>query len=70
MDLFVRYSKANQPDPLILYTGNQKITVSHHHHSSSSFLFSIDRDCCKSDGDSKYRRLFPQWKDLLVRIDS
>ncbi|EFX64542.1 hypothetical protein DAPPUDRAFT_266209 [Daphnia pulex] len=29
-----------------------------------------DRDCCKVDGDSKYRRLFPQWENLLVRMDS
>ena len=29
----------------------------------------VDRDCCSVSGKSKVMDLFPQWKDLHVRLD-
>ena len=29
----------------------------------------VDRDCCSASGKSKVMDLFPQWKDLQVRLD-
>jgi hypothetical protein len=33
-------------------------------------LLYTDRDCCKTDGPSKFQRLFSKWDHLIVRLDS
>lgn len=32
-------------------------------------LLYTDRDCCSTDGNSKYNELFEEWPELLVRLD-
>jgi hypothetical protein len=39
-------------------------------HAAPSKLLYPDRDCCKLDGLSKFKRLFHKWAELEVRLDS
>lgn len=32
-------------------------------------LLYTDRDCCNSNGASKYNHLFDKWPDMVVRLD-